>query len=211
MNHCGNLQGDREIGAFWEREFCKLAAKHGRSFTPHQIGRPKSAQAYFVRAGKYHPLTLPDITIWTRPGEHHEVKHKDPCAWGFGLERYRLDALRRFAEETGQSVYYTIHDYSRQPDRHADWDQSRALRKANQLSNAEHWITCAVLELADSVELEEWGYSYVNGEKKRVPICYWPVSSFQPVTWLWLGEPQRDLFGTLISVQRNPNGLDTPL
>lgn len=210
--HCNNLQADRELGQFWEREFCKLAGTHGRSFTPHQIGREKSAVAWVKSGGKYNAWTLPDITLWTRPGEHHEVKHKDPCAWGFGLERYRLEALRAFADETGQNVYYTLHDYSRQPDVDLTWEIQREARKQNRLSVPAHWLTAAVAELVECIDMEEWGYSYVGGQKKRVPICYWPVSSFRPLEWLWLGEPQRDLFGRLVSVQPVPPsvGLDTP-
>jgi len=196
---CVDLNGDRELGAHWEREFCKLAAKHGRAFTPHQLGRPKSAQAYFIHGGKYYPMTLPDITIWTRPGEHHEVKHKDPTQAGYyGLERYRLDALRWFADETGQSVYYTIHDYSFQR------GSSREKKKLEKLNDIDHWLTCAIAELADCIHHVDHGQSWVGGKSKVVERCYWHRDLFQPVKWLWIGEPQRDMFGSLISVQQPP-------
>lgn len=198
---CQNLQDDRDLGAYWEREFCKLAAKHGRSFTAHQIGRPKSAQSYFIQGGKYHHMTLPDITVWTRPGEHHEIKHKDATAWGaYGLERYRVDALLWFAEETGQSVYYTIHDYSLQN------APTREAQKRMPQSVPDHWLTCSIVELADSIAGidDREGASWVNGTKRIVPICYFNKRLFQQVSWLWLGEPQRDMFGTLVSVQAPP-------
>jgi hypothetical protein len=199
--HCANLSGDREVGAYWEREFCKLAARYGRSFTAHQIGREKSAVAWVRSGGAWNSWTLPDITLWTRPGEHHEIKHKDPCSWGFGLERYRLEALRAFWEETGQSVYYTLHDYSRQPDSSLDYETQRRARKENPKSIAEHWVTAPVSELISPEPREEWGYSYVGGVKKRVPICYWPSSLFQPVVWLWRHEVARDIDSRLVSVQ----------
>lgn len=184
-NHCGDLQGDRAIGAKWEQEFCKLAAKYGRSFTAHQIGRSKSAQAFYIKSGKYHPMTLPDITIWTRPGEHHEVKHKYPTRDSmFGLERYRLEALRWFAEETGQSVYYTIHNYALHV-----VGSSLDEKKLLTLNDPEHWVTAAITELAQDVDKEKTGFSYVNGQKREVDICYWDIVRFQPVVWLWKVEP----------------------
>ena len=194
-NHCGDLDGDRAIGTFWEHEFCKLATRYNRSFTAHQIGRPKSAQAFYRENGKYRPMTLPDITIWTRPGEHHEVKHKYPTLDGmFGLERYRLDALLWFAEETGQSVYYTIHNYALQ-----DGDLSLEKKKQLKTNLAEHWLTCAVPELAQCIDKQKPGFSYVNGQKKEVDICYWTTSKFQPVVWLWKAEPAGDNSGWIAS------------
>lgn len=189
---CADLAGDRELGAFWEREFCKIAAKYGRSFTPHQLKRAGSAQAFGHWQGKYHPMTLPDVTVWTRPGEHHEIKHKDPTSRGFfGLERYRLDALLWFAAETGQSVYYTIHDYSMQP------NPSRAERKHNKKNIESHWLYASIAELADSIAFTDHGDTYYNSGTALKERCYWHRDQFRPLTWLWQGEPQRDMFGRL--------------
>lgn len=41
-----DLMGDRALGAYWERQFCRMMAKRGKMFTPLQIGRDQSAQAY---------------------------------------------------------------------------------------------------------------------------------------------------------------------
>ena len=182
---CQNLSADRKIGDYWERQFCKLAASQGRSFTPHQIGRPTSAQAAFSDGGKYHTATLPDITLWTRPGEHHEIKHKDQTKDGkFGLERYRVDALRWFAEETGQSVYYTIHCY--------DFVQlpTRKERKHCRENNASHWITASIMDLLmleyETIASGPRAVSWVAGERKEnVEICYWPSSGFFLLTDVW--------------------------
>lgn len=177
---CTDLNADRKVGEFWERKFCLLAAKHGRSFTPHQIGRGKSAQAFSYSESKFHPMTLPDITIWTAPGEHHEVKHKDTTSSGhFGLELYRLDALVWFWRETGQSVYYTIHDYGKQQ------GVNRADRKHNELNDPRHWVSCEVQELKKTVAYTYIGKSWVNGEPREVPICYWREDTFTPLLSIW--------------------------
>lgn len=105
---------DREVGQYWETQFCGMARVYGKTFTPHQFRRVGSAMFYGGAAdldGKTQ-WTLPDITVWSAPGEHHEIKHKNPDRSGcYGLERYRLDALVRFANTTRQKVYYSIHDW----------------------------------------------------------------------------------------------------
>lgn len=192
--HCRNLEADRALGDYWERQFCAIAGKYGRSFTAHQIGRPKSAQSIHREGSRFHPLTLPDITIWTRPGEHHEVKHKDARRKGdYGLERYRLEALLWFAEETGQSVYYTIHDHGMQP------YPSRLQRREARANHLDHWVTCSVVELADSIQRTDRNESYLRGDPRKVEICYWPRSLFQPVVWLWQHEVSRDSAGLLVA------------
>jgi hypothetical protein len=187
---CVDLAADRALGQFWEHQFCKISAQFGRSFTAHQIGRSRSAQAFFHHNGKYHPMTLPDITVWTAPGEHHEVKHKDPSKDGyFGLEKYRLEALVWFLRETKQRVYYTIHDYKEQR------GITRIEKKLSKENNPLHWVTCDIEELAQTVDKTDLGPSWVGGEERIVPRCYWRVSRFTPLFWIWEGIPQRDLFG----------------
>lgn len=113
-DHATDNERDRRIGAHWEREFCKMAAGFGKVFSPHQINTLDGAAVAYGLGdnGQWDNYLLPDVTIWSAPGEHHEVKHKqrtwDLC---YGLERYRLDALVRWANTTGQPVYYTIHDW----------------------------------------------------------------------------------------------------
>jgi hypothetical protein len=182
---CQNLAADRAIGDYWERQFCKLAAGTGRSFTPHQIGRDQSAQAAYRHAGKYHTATLPDITLWTSPGEHHEIKHKDKAGGGtFGLEHYRIDALKWFAEETGQSVYYTIHcyDFVNLP--------TRLERKECKENNPAHWLTASILDLVErSHNVSSRGRgaeSWVNGKRtENIATWYWSSDLFAPLTTLW--------------------------
>lgn len=187
---CVDLESDRALGEKWERNFCKIAAQFGRSFTAHQIGRRRSAQAFFHQNGRYHPMTLPDITLWTAPGEHHEVKHKDQTKGGyFGLEKYRLEALTWFRQETKQRVFYTIHDYGDQ--RGLDRNE----RKLCQENDALHWVSCDVDELGKTVDRTEIGQSWVGGVARQVPICYWRSSRFVSTFWIWDGIPQRDMFG----------------
>ena len=110
MKQCSNLVADSTLGQYWERQFCCMAANFGFMFSPLQIGRSTSAMAYKGKA--FNCFTLPDITIWTFPGQHHKIKHKNPThTCEFGLEVYRFDALVAFAQETRQDVMYTIDNH----------------------------------------------------------------------------------------------------
>lgn len=172
--HCANLVADRNVGAHWERCFCVHAAKAGKSFTPMQIGRNESA-AWFSRPGlKWNKFTLPDVTVWTAPGEHHEIKHKAPTRAGeFGLEVYRFDALLAFAEETGQPVLYTIHNHALSGGRDSMVDR------------IEHWITADVRDLKGKHRTGR-GSSWVNGKPHDdVPIYYWNARLWGPLSARW--------------------------
>jgi len=176
--HCTNLSQDRNIGAMWERNFCRLAAQFGRTFTPMQIGREQSAQAYGQVDGKWNQWTLPDVTVWTCPGEHHEIKHKEPTPYdSFGLERYRLDALEWFMKETGQVVFYTIHRHDLNGGRES---------KSNHI---EHWFTANVQTLveaiASKVAILRRGPSWCGGKKIETLIVYWPVRLWAPLADNW--------------------------
>lgn len=173
--HANNLTNDRALGAYWEERFCELAARHGRSYTANQIGRQYSAIA---KDSKFNAYTLPDITVWTAPGEHHEIKHKDPFpdhqnGPSYGLEVYRFNALIWFANETKQSVMYTIHDHKLSGGR----DESE--------NRLEHWITTNVLALNNSWHTCRKGFSYVNGTKKEVDIYYWSINRWRPLEDYW--------------------------
>jgi hypothetical protein len=173
--HCADLESDRALGARWEREFCKLAARKGRVFTPHQIGRNRSASA-FSWEGKWRSLVLPDITIWTRPGEHHEIKHKSPTKDGrFGLEDYRIRALKWFSDETGQRVYYTIHNHNGNRDGTACRDDD--------------WLTADINALWLAIERQDISplrfHSYVNGQRQGVLGWLWPINLWAPLQALW--------------------------
>ena len=173
MGHCENNSSDRRLGKYWERMFCWLAAQIGLWFTPMQIGHNGSARAY-SRNGRWASLTLPDITIWTFPGQHHEIKHKNPTRYNsFGLERYRLNALLMFAEETRQDVMYTIHNH----DLSGGW-----LAKNNDI---DHWVTVNVQDLDGTWTFEGRFPSWVNGTKKTVLQYFWPVDYWQPLKAYW--------------------------
>lgn len=170
---------DRQLGNVWERRFCELAAHHGKSFTPQQIGKNGSATWYAPTANGVNPLLLPDITVWTAPGEHHEIKHKNPAGRCYGLECYRLEALIAFRRETGQPVLYTIHDWEL-----AGAANSRALMP----NDIDHWLTVDVLVLGDYIkaqQLDERPFpTWVNGQMKFKPGYFWPVTLWEPL-WLW--------------------------
>jgi len=178
---------DRATGQYWENQFCRMARQRGKLFTPHQFGRDaKSAMFYGPTdlEGKS-GWTLPDITIWSAPGEHHEIKHKNPTFDGmYGLERYRLDALVRFANATGQPVYYTIHD----------WERAGASCSSEPVENhIDHWLVGDVSLLSRGCtrkKLDEW--TYYNGEMRQVEVWYWSADPdrrvlrwFRPLAELW--------------------------
>lgn len=166
MSHqCKDLQGDRALGEYWERQFCEMMADIGKVFTPMQIGRDKSASAWGKQNGKWNHWTLPDVTIWTAPGEHHEIKHKNPDKKGrFGLEHYRLAALLAFAEETQQSVFYTIHNHNGD--------------RVSKVNRHEDWFTCCVKRMASATKTDGKATSYVNGVPTEVPCWYWKKELF---------------------------------
>lgn len=138
-------------------------------FSALQIGRDGSTIA---RKGRK-VFTLPDVTIWTAPGQHHEVKHKNPIRGTFGLEEYRFRALVAFAGETKQSVLYTIHNH--------DLAGGRDMR----LNNIDHWITADVARLrgrwVDRHDCPTW----CNGARAVVPTLFWPVELWMPLEYYW--------------------------
>lgn len=177
--HCEDNKSDRELGEHWERQFCIMAAWAGKFFTPHQIGKPAVAASFYgLQGGLWKQGLLPDVTIWSAPGEHHEIKHKNPTRDGcYGLEVYRLQALIRFANTTGQQVLYTIHDWG-----HAGCRSSREPCE----NRAEDWFFADVSDLSRSWTRERPGPSYVNRVKQVVPIRYWRASDyFMPLSALW--------------------------
>lgn len=183
---CSDNAGDRKVGEEWERQFGILAGSHGKVFTPHQIGHPRgSALAYGPGGHKgWDRYLLPDVTVWTAPGEHHEIKHKSPTRDGcYGLERYRLDALVKWANITGQNVYYTIHD----------WQKAGARSSRDPVPNRiEDWCTADVKDLARRITKSQRGSSWVDGIKKNdVLICYWAARPhFRPLVELWRSASQ---------------------
>lgn len=180
--HLVDVVADRALGAYWERQFCRLAATQRKAFTPQQIGREKAA-SWFCKddADQWRTTLLPDVTVWTCPGEHHEIKHKAPTRAGcFGLEKYRLDALLDFQSETQQYVLYTIHD----------WQCAGALESRAAMPNKlEHWITADILMLEKYIHtrrIQPVTFStYVNGKPATRPGYYWPQSLWMPLDLWW--------------------------
>ncbi|MEJ7786663.1 MAG: hypothetical protein WKF96_17820 [Solirubrobacteraceae bacterium] len=176
--HCADNALDRALGETWERNFARLAGEHGLCFTPHQIGRPdESASAHQRGAHGWQRLLLPDVTVWSAPGEHHEIKHKDATRHGtYGLERYRLEPLVAFALETDQDVLYTIHD----------WRLAGASSSREAMANRiEHWRTADVLDLAANIDLVAPVWTWRGGRKVREPGCYWSVDRWAPLAARW--------------------------
>ena len=164
---------DRKIGEHWEKEFCYMANDYGYLFTGLQLDRKTSAVAY-QNSKRY---TLPDIVLWSAPGQFHEIKHKNPTKGGaYGLEVYRLEALLHFAKETNQNVYYTIHNY----------DLNGGKKSLE--NNIDHWFTANVLLLAKFTSNKpscKWG-SWINGRwVDNVPMWFWDTSLFTPLIDYW--------------------------
>lgn len=177
-NHCKDNAADRILGQDWERNFCVMAGDYGKSFTPMQLKRDTSVVAHIKNGNGWKNYTLPDVTIWTAPGEHHEIKHKNPFDdWtngpSYGLEVYRFNALLWFAKETGQNVMYTIHNHNKAGGRDV---------KEN---NIEHWETANVLYLNNKWHTCRAGSSWVNGQRKEVDIYYWAITLWTPLSVFW--------------------------
>lgn len=172
MIQCENNEEDRKIGKYWERQFCLMAYERGMVFTPHQWDRDISAMAY---GGKLNKYTLPDITIWSAPGEHHEVKHKNPTKRNsIGLEKYRYDALFEFSKITNQVVFYTIHNHDLSGGRYGEYN------------NIEHWFSAEIIKninIGNAFKCP--GTSYVNGKKEQVDMLYWNIDLFIKLSDIW--------------------------
>ncbi len=171
---CKNLTADRELGKYWERQFCKMAGDFGFMFTPMQIGHEGAIEAFKKDGAKWNPFLLPDVTIWTAPGQHHEIKHKNPTKDGlFGLEDYRFRSLVSFARETGQDVMYTIHNHD------------LAGGRDSKVNNMAHWLTVNVLSLVGKWKRTDNGSSWVNGAERQVVRRYWDPSLWTPLAKYW--------------------------
>lgn len=172
-NHCADNAADRAKGAFWEQQWAVMAKGFGHTFTMHQYAAKVAAFADGPRGR----LVLPDSSIWSGAGQHHEIKHKSPTRKRtFGLEVYRLEHLLAFESITAEPVYYTIHN----------WELAGG--SDVRINRIEHWVTCAVCDLYNNRGTPEWGPSYVNGEEKTVQLLYWPVAYFRPLLTLWRRE-----------------------
>jgi hypothetical protein len=176
--HCCDNSADRALGMQWERNFCVLAARHKKAFTPLQIGRKEAANWHLLDGKQWRNVLLPDVTIWTCPGEHHEIKHKNPTSYGsYGLEQYRLKALLAFQAETQQPVLYTIHD----------WDLSGDRNGVD--NHIDHWVTVDVSVLNNYISEHDLATAsfktYVKGKIETRPGFYWPTSLWIPLAQWW--------------------------
>lgn len=175
-SQCVNLKDDRSIGEKWERKFGTLAARYGHAVTANQIRRSGSAVAHYIADdGSYRTLILPDFVIWSFPGQHHEIKHKEPAKAGkrrgcYGLERYRFDSLKHFQSICQQRVFYTIHDHE------------RAGGKFVEENRIDDWLTISISDMDGAHEcVDQNGKSWCNGKPIQTEILYWHQSLFVPL------------------------------
>lgn len=173
LKHCVDNAKDRSVGHYWEEQFCEIALKFDKCFTPNQWNKTKAAMAY-SRLNKY---TLPDIVIWSCPGQHHEIKHKEPTRDGyFGLEEYRYEALLAFKQITNQDIYYTIHNHK------------LSGGVDSPINKIEHWFTAKILDDINKSNTSKMknGPTWYNGEKVERLILYWEPSLFKPLVELFI-------------------------
>lgn len=146
----------REVGSKWEKEFAKIVGARGALYCLHQEDRDKSATFHFYEDGTLKSKPLPDVTVFTSPGFHAEVKHKSPTRTGWiGLERHRIAAMRMLADASGQHVLYVVHR-----------------------SDTDEWIACSIKRFERLAEREMMSPSLVCGVMQSVPTVYTPVSAF---------------------------------
>ncbi|MGH3494766.1 MAG: hypothetical protein ACRDQ1_16235 [Sciscionella sp.] len=180
--HAVDNKTDRDIGEQWEGHFCRLAAEYGKVLFPNQISRPgKSAAAFGKRRdGTWEKYTLPDVTIFSAPGEHHEIKHKNRTRDGaYGWEQYRLSAAVRWANTTGQRVYYTIHD----------WELAGASSSSDEVmrNHIDDWVYADVEDLCLDRTYTRICKSYYNSGTREFPTDFWAAGEyFRPLKELWV-------------------------
>lgn len=174
-----SVESLRELGQYWERQFCIMAGDFGKIFTPNQLDRQEAAMAYQRNGAGWNCYTLPDVVVWSAPGEHHEIKHKDPTrdygrGRSYGLEVYRFNALLSFAEATGQTVLYTIHNHEKAGGRDV---------KENDIS---HWATANIKHLNNNWHTCRDNSSLVNGVwKTGISTYYWSIDLWLPLETFW--------------------------
>ena len=176
MAHCEDNEADRDLGRYWEKQFCRMATvQFGQTVTPLQVNLAGAARAYSINDHSWNKYLLPDVVIWQLPGQLHEIKHKCPTAKHktYGLEVYRFESLIGFMEETDQNIYYTIHDWK--------LAGGRAIKE----NHLDHWVTVHIRELMGKQRGPFWGASYVNGERKEVQIFYWDANLWYSLQQLW--------------------------
>lgn len=162
-----------------------LAAAYGKEFTPHQIEHRDGAACSWWRdnAGIWRKQLLPDLAIWSAPGEHHEIKHKEVMRNGcYGYEAYRLRELIRFSDITGQRVYLTIHDWRK---------AGASCAQADVPNRIEDWLCADVTALSRSRSGEFIGPSLVGGILKADvhQYCWQRDQYFTPLAELWASPP----------------------
>jgi len=156
------LERDREEGKRHEENFCKLMQSLGYWTFRYQEFKTESVA---LKRGD-ETIILPDVWLVKSPTFefYAEVKGKSPthgyyapkdC---FGLEEYRLKSALRLAELVSAHVMYVIFN---KEDSEWIWNEFRTLEK--------------------KILATEWGESYVGGEVKNVPICYWKKDLFTPL------------------------------
>ena len=148
------LEEDRRKGKETELAFCKLMQKHGCFTHRFQKGYPKAA--VLKRNDEY--ILLPDVWIVPEVKNPYfaEVKGKYPSRYdAYGLERYRVDSLIRISDLTDIVVLYAIYDTS---DKEWYWNDLKKLVK--------------------QPYKEFRSETYVDGEVKRLPTCYFQKAWF---------------------------------
>ena len=157
------LTEDRELGAFWEKQFCKMMLDDG--FGVHRFAKEPSPVIYTPEGH----IILVDVWLLERAGAQFlcEIKHKSPTKDGtYGLEEYRLDSLIRLqAWMPNANVSYVIHNHQ------------EAGGKGVKENNITHWHAASISELKLHGK-SRWSPSYVAGAMKTVPVRYWPTGRF---------------------------------
>jgi hypothetical protein len=157
------LERNREEGKRHEENFCKLM--HTLGYWTYRYQEFKTAESVALKKGE-ETIILPDVWLVKSPTFefYAEVKGKSPthgyyapidC---FGLEEYRLKSALRLADLVTARVMYVIFN---KEDKEWIWNEFRTLAKR--------------------IHETRIGDSYVAGEVKEVPICYWKKEEFTPL------------------------------
>jgi hypothetical protein len=172
LDNSPNLDRDRNLGAYWERQFCRLAGACGSVILPQQIGRTGAARVFYRDAETWQQRILPDVTLWTRTGcEHHEIKHKAPTRNGglYGLEKYRFDDLLWFSRKSKEPVFLTIHNHALSGGRDG------------RVNSIAHWVTARIDDLNERWIMRSISSTWMNGKRATAEVFYWPQWLFRPL------------------------------
>lgn len=147
---------DRQLGHYWEQCFTEMLLRIGLATDKLSI--------YDA-----------DFECWGASGIPFkaQIRHKEPFWWSdiklcYGYERYRLEKDLKDVE-AGYICIYVIHDHSH-------------FGRDSKINRPEDWYAQFIDDLVNTIDKECLGRTYYGDSYERLPICYWQLPKFQPLS-----------------------------